>query len=49
MKKNRKFFYIMKVIYISIIYSLLAVNVRNVQQPLYMGKFKYILKILNRW
>lgn len=43
--QNRKSFYIMKVIYNSIIYRVLAINVRNVQQSLYMGKPKYILKI----
>ncbi len=42
--QNRKSFYIMKVIYNSIIYRVLAINVRNVQQSLYMGKPKYILK-----
>ena len=42
---NRKPFYIMKVIYNNVIYRLLVINVRNVQQPLYMGKRKYILKI----
>jgi len=44
-EQNRKSFYIMKVIYNSIIYRRLAINVRNVQQSLYMGKPKYILKI----
>ena len=44
-EQNRKSFYIMKVIYINIIYRLLAINVRNVQQSLYMGKPKYIMKI----
>jgi len=42
---NRKVFYIMKVIYIFAIYRLLEKNVRNVQQSLYMGKPKYIMKI----
>jgi len=47
LKRNylRKSFYIMKVIYINIIYRTLSKNVRNVQQSLYMGKPKYILKI----
>ena len=45
-KQNRKSFYIMKVIYNNIIYRTLAINVRNVQQSLYMGKCKYKLKIL---
>jgi len=40
-----KSFYIMKVIYNNRIYRLLAINVRNVQQSLYMGKYNYILKI----
>ena len=44
-EQNRKSFYIMKVIYNSIIYRVLAINVRSVQQSLYMGKPKYILKI----
>ena len=44
-EQNRKSFYIMKVIYKNIIYRLLAINVRNVQQSLYTGKCKYILKI----
>ncbi len=48
-KQNRKSFYIMKVIYNNIIYRLLAINVRNVQQSLYTGKRKYILKILKKW
>ena len=43
---NGKSFYIMKVIYNNIIYRALAINVRNVQQSLYMGKCKYKLKIL---
>ena len=42
---NWKSFYIMKVIYNSVIYRVLAINVRDVQQSLYMGKCKYILKI----
>ena len=44
--RNRKSFYIMKVIYNNIIYRAVAINVRNVQQSLYMGKCKYKLKIL---
>lgn len=44
-EQNRKSFYIMKVIYKNVIYRLLAINVRNVQQSLYTGKCKYILKI----
>ena len=44
-ERNRKSFYIMKVIYNSIIYRVLAINVRDVQQSLYIGKPKYILKI----
>jgi hypothetical protein len=44
-KQIWKSFYIMKVIYINIIYRLLSINVRNVQQSLYMGKSKYILKL----
>jgi hypothetical protein len=44
--KDRKSFYIMKVIYNDIIYRALAINVRNVQQSLYMGECKYKLKIL---
>jgi len=44
-EQNWKSFYIMKVIYNSIIYRVLAINVRSVQQSLYMGKPKYILKI----
>ena len=43
---NRKSFYIMKVIYNNNIYRELAIKIRNVQQSLYMGKCKYILKIL---
>jgi len=43
--QNRESFYIMKVIYNSIIYRVLAISVRSVQQSLYMGKPKYILKI----
>jgi hypothetical protein len=42
----RKVFYIMKVIYIYRINRLHVYFVRNVQQSLYMGKPKYILKIL---
>ena len=42
---NWKSFYIMKVIYNSIIYRVLAINARNVQQSLYMGKPTYIMKI----
>jgi len=45
-EQNRKSFYIMKVIYNTIIYRVLVHCVRNVQQSLYMGKCKYILKIL---
>ena len=44
-EQNRKSFYIMKVIYKNVIYRLLEINVRNVQQSLYTGKCKYILKI----
>ena len=47
--KNRKSFYIMKVIYNIIIYRLLSIGVRNVQQSLYTGKRKYILKKLEIW
>ena len=36
----------MKVIYNNNIYRELAIKIRNVQQSLYMGKCKYILKIL---
>jgi len=43
--QNWKSFYIMKVIYNIIIYSALSINVRNVQQSLYMGRHKYILKL----
>ena len=43
---KRKSFYIMKVIYNNIIYRALAINVRNVQQSLYMWNCKYKLKIL---
>lgn len=43
--QNWKSFYIMKVIYINIIYRVLPINVRNVQQSLYMGRPKYILKL----
>jgi len=43
--KNWKSFYIMKVIYNNIIYRALSINVRNVQQSLYMGRHKYILKL----
>jgi hypothetical protein len=43
--QNWKSFYIMKVIYINIIYRALSINVRNVQQSLYMGRHKYILKL----
>lgn len=43
--QNWKSFYIMKVIYINIIYRVLLINVRNVQQSLYMGRPKYILKL----
>ena len=42
---KRKSFYIMKVIYNIIIYRVLLQKARNVQQSLYMGKPKYILKI----
>jgi len=42
---KRKSFYIMKVIYNNIIYRVLLQKARNVQQSLYMGKPKYILKI----
>ena len=42
---KRKSFYIMKVIYNTILYRVLLQKARNVQQPLYMGKSKYILKI----
>jgi hypothetical protein len=44
--RNRKSFYIMKVIYNNIIYRVLEIKIRSVQQSLYMGKCKYILKIL---
>lgn len=43
--QNWKSFYIMKVIYNNIIYRALSINVRNVQQSLYMGRHKYILKL----
>jgi len=43
--QNWKSFYIMKAIYINIIYRVLPINVRNVQQSLYMGRPKYILKL----
>jgi hypothetical protein len=36
--RNWKSFYIMKVIYNNIIYRVLSINVRNVQQSLYMGR-----------
>ena len=42
---KRKSFYIMKVIYNVIIYRVLSQKARNVQQSLYIGKPKYILKI----
>jgi len=45
LERNWKSFYIMKVIYNSIIYRALTKNVRDVQQSLYMEKPKYILKI----
>ena len=45
-EQNWKSFYIMKVIYINNIYRMLKIKVRDVQQSLYMGKCKYILKIL---
>jgi hypothetical protein len=44
-ERNWKSFYIMKVIYNIKIYRLLAIKVRNVQQSLYTGKRKYIVKI----
>ena len=43
-KENWKSFYIMKVIYNNIIYRMLSIKVRSVQQSLYMWKCKYILK-----
>ena len=42
----------MKVIYITEIIKILGIverSVRDVQQSLYMGKPKYILKILKNW
>lgn len=44
-KQNRESFYIMKVIYNSIVYRTLTQNVRDVQQSLYMWKPKYIFEI----
>ena len=44
-EQNRKSFYIMKVIYNTILYRALLQKARNVQQSLYMGKLTYILKI----
>ena len=42
---KRKSFYIMKVIYNTIIYRVLLQKARDVQQSLYIGKPKYISKI----
>jgi len=44
-----KYFYIMKVIYIITIIEIVCMKAINVQQPLNMGKRKYILKILKNW
>ena len=44
-----KYFYIMNVIYIINIMKIVYIKKTNVQQPLYMGKFKYILKKLKSW
>jgi hypothetical protein len=55
MKKKTKFisigkyFYIMKVIYIITLIEIMYIKVTGVQQPLNMGKCKYILKILKNW